>query len=281
MNPSGPADAVAVEDVAVFFSPEEWTLLDHSQRKLYKHVMMETFRNLASVVSQSLDDGDKLSTENTTVQFLKDGTLSSMIGEICGFHVMEDQDNKQNTHGSRRHIKQNVCEMSKDNERGQTLSWIPDLHLLQPSSNELQPSRSPHCGESSTDRSPSLKRHSSFHPDYDTYQDGEHGAGCSCPPHSNTPRTLIGEKQMDWTDYGNTFGKPSSNHNEERPFDCKECGKVFPLFAHLARHMRTHSGERPLEGEFTVERGLLNVRSVGKPFLAPQTSLYIEEFTVD
>ncbi|KAK1329800.1 hypothetical protein QTO34_009983 [Cnephaeus nilssonii] len=46
---------VTFEDIALYFSREEWSLLDEGQRQLYLNVMLENFEILSSLERQSAD----------------------------------------------------------------------------------------------------------------------------------------------------------------------------------------------------------------------------------
>ncbi|XP_027242253.1 zinc finger protein 431-like, partial [Cricetulus griseus] len=42
-------DAVTYDDVHISFTQEEWDLLDPSQIRLYKDVMLDTYNNLTAI----------------------------------------------------------------------------------------------------------------------------------------------------------------------------------------------------------------------------------------
>uniref|UniRef100_A0A8C9GF55 Zinc finger protein 549 n=1 Tax=Piliocolobus tephrosceles TaxID=591936 RepID=A0A8C9GF55_9PRIM len=59
---------VTFEDIAVYFSQEEWGLLDEAQRCLYHDVMLENFSLMASVAGLSQSNHkDSCSQQKVTV----------------------------------------------------------------------------------------------------------------------------------------------------------------------------------------------------------------------
>ncbi|KAK9405324.1 zinc finger protein 91-like [Crotalus adamanteus] len=54
-EPPNEEGLVSFEEVAVYFSEEEWSWLDPDQKALHWEVMMENYRNVASLVQDSCE----------------------------------------------------------------------------------------------------------------------------------------------------------------------------------------------------------------------------------
>ncbi|GAB1300889.1 Zinc finger protein 563 [Apodemus speciosus] len=73
-------ESMTFEEVAVKFSMEEWELLSPSQKKLYKDVMQETFRNLAAI-----ENGTGRPEHLKRLLFPEKSQVSQMLKSLCEY----------------------------------------------------------------------------------------------------------------------------------------------------------------------------------------------------
>ncbi|KAM9577174.1 uncharacterized protein ACIGJ3_003790 [Trichechus inunguis] len=180
-------DSVVFEDVAMDFSQEEWALLDLAERKLYRDVMVETFRNLAAVVSRNLNDGEKLSSEPIMLQYLENKTWLSVL-EICESHSNVDHHENQGRY-LRSHTVENLCESNEGSQCWKTFSWIPDLTGLKRNLPEVNPFEHSECGKVFMGHS--YNHHIRSSTRCSACQCKECGESCSSSSHLTTPLRIL------------------------------------------------------------------------------------------
>ncbi|XP_032064490.1 LOW QUALITY PROTEIN: zinc finger protein 431-like [Thamnophis elegans] len=243
---------VSFEEVAVYFSEEEWSQLDPDQKALHWEVMMENYRNVASLG----DNGQDHEESRESFQGFRHGDVMEKPAIQMAFQRQERNPssnwNKESSsiEGHRQEFLEQLEKIEKK-YFGKGVKLSKDTTSLTSLSIRENPDKYMENGKGFCERKTFTvqKRNYTWRKPYKCMDCGtEFHKVASLVRHK---RIHTGDPPYKCTECGKGFNKKSNLtihkriHTGEKPFKCMECGKTFTYRKQLSFHQLIHTGEKP------------------------------------